>query len=104
MNGTDSIMRNSHLWTIVKNISRYPDGSYEKVAIEEIEKLIEEHGKEMAKNEWERILSADITHRGSPAPFNPDGLAIQTQATKALTEVLHRFAKDRISELSEGEN
>lgn len=35
----------SELWTIVKNVSRYPDGSYEKVAVSELEALISNREK-----------------------------------------------------------
>ncbi len=49
--------------------------------------------------EWEPFLTAEISHGGSPAPFNPEGLPIKTSNTEKLTRLLQDHAKNRIAEL-----
>lgn len=70
--------------------------------VEAITALIQEAVNEGRVAEWERILEAEVTHGGTPAPFNPEGLPIVTSRTQELTEVLRSFAKDRIKELNSG--
>jgi len=49
--------------------------------------------------ELERFLDIEITHSGSPALFNPDGLPISTPQTKEVTKLLRTYFQDRIAEL-----
>lgn len=68
-------------------------------ARKEIKALIQREVKKGRVEEWERVLEAKVTHGGTPGFFNPEGLPIETSRTQQLTEVMQRYAKDRLEEL-----
>lgn len=65
------------------------------------EAMYDEGYKRGARDEWERVLKAEINHSGSPAPFNPEGLPIKTSQTIEMTRLLHEAARQRLAELEQ---
>ena len=89
-NTLDEILNN----TIVGEQSKYIDFTEAK---QQIQALI----TEARIDEWKPFLKAEVSHGGSPAPFNPEGLPIKTSKTEELTELLRGHAKDRLTRLKE---
>ena len=75
----------SKLWTIVKNISRYPDGSYERVAVEELTSLISTHDQQMK----EKLLEAlpDVKVGTEKLPLNDVERGFNVAADDARTAI-----------------
>ena len=74
----------------------------EKIRLQKADELVAlftEHSKQARIDEWQTILKARISHGGNPAPFNPEGLSISTSNTEQMTELLHQFAQDRLTQL-----